>query len=84
MLDQGILTMLLRLALQWIGGALVAKGVMDDGSWQQVAGAAMTLSGVGASLYARIQLQRAAAAKGIAATQNVMPTVAQVDAVLGR
>jgi hypothetical protein len=36
----------IRHGLSAIGGILIAKGLLDDGSWTELTGAVMTLTGV--------------------------------------
>ncbi len=41
----GEVTWLLRMALQWAGAALAARGIGDDALWQAVGGSVIGLGG---------------------------------------
>jgi hypothetical protein len=44
-MDMGSAAWVARMALQWAGAALAARGVGDEALWQAVGGALMTLGG---------------------------------------
>lgn len=60
MVEQGTVTMIMRLGLQALAGALVARGIGDDGLWQVVIGAVMSAGGGLWSYAARRKLVQAA------------------------
>ena len=61
-MDNGL--MLLRLALQAIGGALVTRGVGDAGVWEAVTGGVVMVAGAVWSWMARRRLVAAAESAG--------------------
>lgn len=65
-MDRDELLMAVRLAMQVIGGALVARGVGDAAMWEAAAGLAVILAGYVASRRSRRRL-RAKALSGEAA-----------------
>jgi hypothetical protein len=65
-MDQGQALMLLRLALQGIAGALVARGIGDVALWEAISGAALSAGGAWWSWRVRRDLTSQAAAGALA------------------
>lgn len=52
-MSQDIILGLIRHGLTTLGGVLVARGYLDDGTLQAIIGALLTLGGAGWSVYAK-------------------------------
>ena len=52
------ITSLIRYALVFVGSWIVQQGWVDNGAWEQVMGAILTLVGVGWSIYLKVGTAR--------------------------